>query len=617
MKPREELHYKQVYPTINVNKKLKLENHSINFGQKENNTNNSNNSILSSFSNHYPKEKIDFSKIDYNIDHDDQTFLSEQKLSVTISEFEFIIDRMEKEWYFFKHKIIKNTFTPFQSTDQPCNICSFSHTTSTNSLLFCDGCNVCIHQECYGVPIIPPGPWFCKACLHQVKQLSCKFCLKNGGAFKMTSANKWGHVVCVLWNEKLFFRNLVFLEPIEEPESRRYKKLEIECSICNDFKGYHIKCAYIECNTHYHVTCGIEKDFYFDVENLISYCTLHDPRQELEYEKNLPFYPELKKRPKIRKFLPLSQPQKSLLLHIKMLRPFISTYFVDKIYANDICNLNISKDDLIKILLYWRMKRKLVFDAPLIPYLYLDTNGGIGWEWYEKRFLICLKDDSNPQKTDSSKYELENNSKEKKLNKNERISSEEKVENEEYSKEEFKSLKRKITLGCGHKKIKNLDKKDLNYIYEPIRELSKILENLTEIKKIDIEISELQKELLEMIIEPKKYIMKSVMKIIDCDEYEIFKNPVTEFIASGYFKIIKKPMDFFKIYRKIDSYERIDDLFQDLDLIASNSYKYNEGNSLIISINDSFTKTVQDCKKIAKESLENLGNFSIKDIFDE
>ncbi len=48
--------------------------------------------------------------------------------------------------------------------DEVCAICSKADSDAPNEIIFCDGCDLAVHQECYGVPVIPDGNWLCKSC---------------------------------------------------------------------------------------------------------------------------------------------------------------------------------------------------------------------------------------------------------------------------------------------------------------------------------------------------------------------------------------------------------------------------------------------------------------------
>jgi len=105
----------------------------------------------------------------------------EQGDRVSYETFEIIMDRLEKDWFDlvrFHHpqfpafaselcRQTKNLPKPdmaMPSEDSTCAICDDSEGENTNAIVFCDGCNLAVHQDCYGVPYIPEGQWLCRKC---------------------------------------------------------------------------------------------------------------------------------------------------------------------------------------------------------------------------------------------------------------------------------------------------------------------------------------------------------------------------------------------------------------------------------------------------------------------
>lgn len=82
-----------------------------------------------------------------------------------------------------------------------CDVCRSPHSEDGNEMIFCDTCNVCVHQACYDIDEIPAGEWYCQPCreLGRVDKASCVLCPNKNGAMKRTPDERWAHVSCSLW----------------------------------------------------------------------------------------------------------------------------------------------------------------------------------------------------------------------------------------------------------------------------------------------------------------------------------------------------------------------------------------------------------------------------------
>lgn len=131
-------------------------------------------------------------RVEYDMDEQDDMWLEAYNLHrksqgwnpVTREVFEITITKIEKEWHALEKRIPKpnpkppQTHRPRSSSaaavngepqtgeeqDSKCAICDDGDCENTNAIVFCDGCDLAVHQECYGVPFIPEGQWLCRKC---------------------------------------------------------------------------------------------------------------------------------------------------------------------------------------------------------------------------------------------------------------------------------------------------------------------------------------------------------------------------------------------------------------------------------------------------------------------
>ena len=57
-----------------------------------------------------------------------------------------------------------------EDMDAVCEICNDGEVTPENQILFCEACDVAIHQLCYGIEVVPAGDYYCLACRHFNRQ---------------------------------------------------------------------------------------------------------------------------------------------------------------------------------------------------------------------------------------------------------------------------------------------------------------------------------------------------------------------------------------------------------------------------------------------------------------
>lgn len=52
-----------------------------------------------------------------------------------------------------------------EANDEKCYVCKCNEAYDDNPMIFCDGCDLIVHQYCYGLLSIPKNEWFCEMCV--------------------------------------------------------------------------------------------------------------------------------------------------------------------------------------------------------------------------------------------------------------------------------------------------------------------------------------------------------------------------------------------------------------------------------------------------------------------
>ncbi|KAL8763551.1 MAG: hypothetical protein Q9184_000677 [Pyrenodesmia sp. 2 TL-2023] len=224
--------------------------------------------------------------VEYDMDEQDTKWLevhnaqrkAEEVEPIKPAIFEITMTKIEKEWHALEKRIPKpnpkppqthrprsssaaavngEPAAPGEEQDSKCAICDDGDCENTNAIVFCDGCDLAVHQECYGVPFIPEGQWLCRKCqLIGRGTPTCIFCPNTDGAFKQTNASRWSHLLCAIWIPEVSLGNTTFMEPVMDVEKVPKPRWKLTCYICRQKMGACIQCGNKNCFVAFHVTCA-------------------------------------------------------------------------------------------------------------------------------------------------------------------------------------------------------------------------------------------------------------------------------------------------------------------------------------------------------------------------
>ncbi|SNX87844.1 related to Peregrin (Bromodomain and PHD finger-containing protein 1) [Melanopsichium pennsylvanicum] len=229
-------------------------------------------------------------QVEYDMDEQDQEWLDalnydrrkEGLDTISYETFEIILDQLEKEWFDLMRRVPPKARHSAGAEaaadddddrdseggeDSKCAICDDGECENSNAIVFCDGCNLAVHQDCYGIPYIPEGQWLCRKCtVSPDRAVSCILCPHEGGAFKQTTTGKWAHLLCAMWIPETGVSNPVYMEPIDSVERIPKARWKLQCYLCKYRMGACIQCDNRSCFTAFHVTCARKAGLLFRTE---------------------------------------------------------------------------------------------------------------------------------------------------------------------------------------------------------------------------------------------------------------------------------------------------------------------------------------------------------------
>ncbi|GFR51514.1 hypothetical protein Agub_g13929 [Astrephomene gubernaculifera] len=172
-----------------------------------------------------------------------------------------------------------------------CAICGDGQSVEPNMIVFCERCDIAVHQQCYGVHSIPADEWLCWPCrLYEESQRAngvpqseirpkrwemdargitnadlpggspaagCCLCPVRQGAFKRTTDGKaWCHVVCGLWHEGPVVLPVDSPDAVDNVGAIKAERWRSQCALCQRVAGAVVKCNFGHCQATFHPLCG-------------------------------------------------------------------------------------------------------------------------------------------------------------------------------------------------------------------------------------------------------------------------------------------------------------------------------------------------------------------------
>ncbi|KAJ2311588.1 hypothetical protein IWW54_002559 [Coemansia sp. RSA 2705] len=503
-------------------------------------------------------------RVEYDLDDVDRAWLArlnaersaQSQTEISAPMLEAIMDGMEKQWFDLVKDAQKAVSAQRQeqlAAESACAICGEDECDNTNAIVFCDGCNLGVHQDCYGVPYIPEGQWLCRRCmLSPDADVACELCPQRGGALKKTTANKWAHVLCALWIPETGIANAVYMEPVDGVEQIPKSRWRLTCHLCHRRAGACIQCSHRQCVVAFHATCARRAHLSMTVKPdrrtgepvFRAYCERHTPASHAQaIDTSAPLRAESSRRSALMAASHMASldvgkdkherelvtqalagsEEASLQLTVRVFdpdRPLLNEYVIARVAAQvpqQRIGLLQRTRLVAMVARYWALKRRARHGAPLLKRLHLEP-------W-------------TASATQQQAREL--------------------------AEEQRQHVVRRI-------------RTDL----ERVRLLT---ESVRRREREKLRRARLQVEYLQRLLYPLRQLLLPIVDelISKRDPRGVLSRPVTEAEAPDYFEVVKEPMDFGTMRARVEAnqYTGLSDFEQDLRLVVRNCMTYNKPNT--------------------------------------
>ncbi|KAK9810852.1 hypothetical protein WJX73_002323 [Symbiochloris irregularis] len=171
--------------------------------------------------------------------------------------------------------------------DAMCAVCGGGLSLEPDLIVFCERCDVAVHQKCYGLHELPQGEWVCWPCRkHEARLLAqgmppaqvrpprylagsagaleggarsthCALCPVRCGAFRQTTDSRhWVHQVCALWHPETSVQSGSACNAVEGKSQIKAERWGRPCSVCRQTHGAVVLCSTPHCSVAFHPLCA-------------------------------------------------------------------------------------------------------------------------------------------------------------------------------------------------------------------------------------------------------------------------------------------------------------------------------------------------------------------------